>query len=156
MGNAWRFKPPEKVKAVGSTSGDRGDVSFPIKLVISGDDEELGHLHHLEVVLGDGNSRRNGVFCFQVDMHHHGFGCVVGDVVGGVPPLKLVDGVLQLARVRVGAVNVAAIVESLTYFPGWPVTVIASLMRMKKQSCIILALCGTLHVMGRRGEVLEE
>lgn len=47
--------------------------------------------------MADGDNERYGVLCFQVDVHHHGFGSVNGDIVDEGPPLQLVDGVLKIA-----------------------------------------------------------
>lgn len=56
--------------------------------------------------MADGDCGRYVVLCSQVDVHHHGFGSVDGDIIGEDPLFQHVDAVLQVAEVRAGAFNV--------------------------------------------------
>lgn len=53
--------------------------------------------------------------CPQVDVHHHGFGSVSGDI-DQCPLLEFVDGVLKLAEVKVAVFTSTVMAESSTYF----------------------------------------
>lgn len=56
--------------------------------------------------------------CSQVDVHPHGFDSVDGDIVSGGPPPQLVDDVMKLAEIRVGAVNINSSGVVVDVFPA--------------------------------------
>lgn len=78
---------------------DLDGLHLPEAVLIDGDNYHHHHYNHHY-------NGRYGVLLSQVVVHHHGFGSVNGDIVGESPPLQLLDGVLNLAKVRVDAVNV--------------------------------------------------